>query len=43
VPEPEQKITDYAKRIVDAAPELTIEQRDRLSVLLRGGGGRDGS
>jgi hypothetical protein len=29
---------DYVKRLVDEAPALTAEQRDRLAVLLRGGG-----
>jgi hypothetical protein len=28
---------DYIKRLVDEAPPLTSEQRDRLAVLLRGG------
>ena len=28
---------DYIKRLVDGAPALTTEQRDRLAVLLRGG------
>ncbi|MGE9806927.1 hypothetical protein [Janibacter sp. G1551] len=32
------RIADYIKRVVDAAPPLTPEQRDRLAVLLRGGG-----
>jgi hypothetical protein len=26
---------DYVRRLVDAAPPLTAEQRDRLAVLLR--------
>ncbi len=28
---------DYIKHLVDQAPPLTAEQRDRLAVLLRGG------
>ncbi|MDP9397340.1 MAG: hypothetical protein M3P96_05725 [Actinomycetota bacterium] len=28
---------DYIRRVVDAAPPLTLEQRDRLATLLRGG------
>jgi hypothetical protein len=27
---------DYIKRLVDSAPPLTDEQRDRLALLLRG-------
>jgi len=27
---------DYIKHLVDAAPPLTAEQRDKLAVLLRG-------
>lgn len=30
------RIQDYIKRVVDAAPPLTSEQRDRLAGLLRG-------
>ena len=30
----------YVQRIVDAAPPLSVEQRDRLAVLLRGAGAR---
>ncbi len=33
-------IDAYVRRIVEAAPPLTPEQRDRLAVLLRGGGTR---
>jgi hypothetical protein len=29
---------DYIRRVVDEAPPLTPDQRDRLAVLLRGGG-----
>jgi len=32
-------IEHYVKRTVEAAPPLTGEQRDRLALLLRGGGG----
>jgi Spy/CpxP family protein refolding chaperone len=28
---------DYIKKLVDEAPRLTPEQRDRLALLLRGG------
>lgn len=28
---------DYIRQLVDSAPPLTPEQRDRLAVLLRGG------
>jgi hypothetical protein len=32
-----QTTTDYyVQKVVDRAPELTAEQRDRLAVLLRG-------
>jgi hypothetical protein len=31
---------DYVRRLVDAAPPLTAEQRDRLAVLLRSTPGR---
>ncbi len=30
-----RKAEDYIKRLVDTAPPLTDEQRDRLAVLLR--------
>lgn len=33
-----ERIATYIARVVDAAPPLTDEQRDRLSALLRGGG-----
>ncbi|HEU0102277.1 MAG TPA: hypothetical protein VFR07_08145 [Mycobacteriales bacterium] len=29
-------VDEYVERLVDAAPPLTAEQRDRLAVLLRG-------
>ncbi len=32
-----ERLADYIKRVVDAAPPLTPEQRDRLACLLRGG------
>lgn len=32
------KLEDYIRRTVDAAPPLTSEQRDRLTLLLAGGG-----
>ncbi len=31
-------ISAYIRRVIDAAPPLTPEQRDRLAVLLRPGG-----
>ena len=31
----ERKLTAYIARVVDAAPPLTPEQRDRLAALLR--------
>ncbi|GGS89801.1 hypothetical protein GCM10010156_55270 [Planobispora rosea] len=31
-----QTIADYIKALVDEAPALTMEQRDRLALLLRG-------
>jgi len=30
---------DYIRRVVDAAPPLTADQRDRLATLLRPSGG----
>lgn len=32
-----EKIAVYIERTVNAAPPLTLEQRDRLASLLRGG------
>lgn len=32
-----EALADHIKRTVDAAPPLTVEQRDRLALLLRGG------
>ena len=32
-----ERMADYIARIVDDAPPLTAEQRDRLALLLRGG------
>ena len=31
------RLADYITRVVDSAPPLTNEQRDRLALLLRGG------
>lgn len=31
------RLEDYIRRAVDAAPPLSDEQRDKLSLLLRGG------
>lgn len=33
-----EKLEDYIKRTVEAAPPLTPEQRDRLALVLTGGG-----
>lgn len=33
------RLEDYIKRTVDAAPPLSPEQRDRLALLLRPSGG----
>ncbi len=30
------KLADHIKRVVDASPRLTTDQRDRLALLLRG-------
>lgn len=30
-----ERLADYIRRTVDAAPPLTAEQRDRLALLLR--------
>ncbi len=35
------KLADYITKTVDASPALTDAQRDRLALLLRGGGARD--
>ncbi len=32
-----ERLADYIKLTVDAAPSLTPDQRDRLATLLRGG------
>lgn len=32
-----ERLADYIRKTVDEAPPLTPAQRDRLSVLLRGG------
>ncbi len=32
-----ERLADHIRRIVDDAPPLTAEQRDRLALLLRGG------
>jgi hypothetical protein len=32
----EAKIAQYIRQVVEAAPPLTAEQRDRLALLLRG-------
>ncbi len=34
----EAKLAAYIQRVVDQAPPLSPEQRDRLAVLLRSGG-----
>lgn len=35
------KLADYIRDLVNSAPPLTDEQRERLALLLRGGGQRD--
>jgi len=32
-----ERLEDYIRRTVDAAPPLTVEQRERLTAILRGG------
>jgi len=32
-----ERLADYIRKTVDAAPPLSVEQRDRLVLLLRGG------
>lgn len=32
-----ERLADYIRKTVDAAPELSPEQRDRLALLLSGG------
>lgn len=31
-----ESLDNYVRKLVDRAPELTAEQRDRLALLLRG-------
>jgi hypothetical protein len=33
-----EQLADYIRRTVDAAPPLTPEQRNKLALLLQGGG-----
>lgn len=33
-----ERLAEHIRRIVDEAPPLSPEQRDRLATLLRGGG-----
>ncbi|SOC48611.1 hypothetical protein SAMN05660748_1316 [Blastococcus aggregatus] len=33
-----ERVEDHIHRVVDAAPPLTAEQRDKLTLLLRGSG-----
>jgi hypothetical protein len=37
-----ERLEEHVRRIVDAAPPLTYEQRTRLAALLRTGGRDDG-
>lgn len=37
------KLEEVIKRTVEAAPDLTIEQRNRLALLLSGGGANGGA
>ena len=32
-----EKLAEYIQRVVDEAPPLSLAQRDRLALLLRGG------
>lgn len=32
-----ERLAEYIEKVVDAAPPLTTEQRDKLALLLRGG------
>ncbi|MGI8577979.1 MAG: hypothetical protein ACR2KG_08695 [Nocardioidaceae bacterium] len=34
-----ERLEDHVRRIVDGAPPLTADQRDRIALVLRGGGG----
>ena len=34
------RLAEHIRRVVDAAPPLSPEQRDRLALLLRGAGAR---
>ncbi len=36
-----ERLADHIAAVVDASPPLTVEQRDRLALLLRDGGGSD--
>jgi hypothetical protein len=33
-----RRLEDHIRAVVDSAPPLTAEQRDRLALILRGGG-----
>lgn len=35
-----ERLADHIKAVVDSAPPLTADQRERLADILRGGGGR---
>lgn len=35
-----ERLAEYIRRTVDAAPPLSAEQRDRLAILLRGSDAR---
>ena len=32
-----QRLEEYIAKVVDSAPPLTVEQRDRIAAILRGG------
>jgi len=38
-PSSNNRFAEHIQRIVDAAPQLSQHQKDRLAVLLRGAGG----
>jgi len=33
-----QRLEEHIAKVVDSAPPLTVEQRDRIAAILRGGG-----
>ena len=35
--ETKERLAEHVRKVVDAAPPLTAEQRDRIAAILRGG------